>query len=80
VENPTNKEGVGSPTTNPKKTNTKPRQLIPKLGMKVRGGNASEEAGLKIRDTDVKNRGHQLRWFGVGTEPKGSKHNNNREE
>jgi hypothetical protein len=41
---------------NPEKTNnTKPGQLITKLGMKVRGGNASEEAGLKIRDTDVKN-------------------------
>jgi hypothetical protein len=48
--------------------------------MKVRGYNASEDAGLKIRDTDVKNWGYQLRWFGVGTEPKGSKYSNNREE
>jgi hypothetical protein len=47
--------------------------------MKVRGGNASEEASLKICDTNVKNRGYRLRWFSVGTEPKGSKHSNNRE-
>jgi hypothetical protein len=59
--------------------NTKHGQLKNKLRMKVRGGNAFEKAGLKIRDTDVKNRGHQLRWFGVGTEPKGSKYSSNRE-
>jgi hypothetical protein len=45
--------------------NTKHGQLKFKLRMKICGGNASEEAGLKICDTDVKNRGHQLRWFSV---------------
>jgi hypothetical protein len=60
VENLTNKKGVDCPSTNSEKTNnTKPGRLKTKLRMKVRGGNASEEAGLKIRDTDVKNRGHQ---------------------
>jgi hypothetical protein len=60
VENLANKKGVDCPTTNPEKTNnTKPGRLKTKLRMKVRRGNASEEAGLKIRDTDVKNRGYQ---------------------
>jgi hypothetical protein len=72
---------VGFPTTNSEKTNnTKHGQLITKLGMKVRRDNASEKVGLKIHDANVKNQGHQLRWFGVGIEPKGSKHNNNSEE
>jgi hypothetical protein len=29
---------------------------------KYAGNNASEDAGPMIRDTDAKNRGHQLRW------------------
>jgi nicotinamide riboside kinase len=53
------------------KTNNKTRSEWPKikLGMKVREDNASKDANLKICDTDVKNRSHQLWWFGVGKEP-----------
>jgi hypothetical protein len=42
--------------------------------MKVRGGNASEDASPMIRDTDVKNWGHQLRWYKMYKESKEFKH------
>jgi hypothetical protein len=45
-----------------------------KLRTKVHGGNASKIAGQMIRDTDVKNRGHQLRWYKMYKEFKELKH------
>jgi len=42
--------------------------------MKVRKGNASEDVGPMIRDTDVKNWSHQLRWYKMYKKFKKLKH------
>jgi hypothetical protein len=34
-----------------------------KLRTKVRRGNVTKDAGSMIRDTDAKNRDHQLKWY-----------------